>query len=177
MQTGLDFCRAILIYSQIPAPLSVLEGLFKNINGIYSHYQIINENQQPIERDPDVELMKLYKEKMEQMKEQGISINTAQIKKALLKVLRQHSDVQTDGETTSSVGSDNAPSEDNLKPEEIAEVVPIEDAAELAKAIKRAKNSEKSDIPKGPVSTSPLKKRSTTIGPNGKQTKGQLNLL
>ena len=32
---------------------------------------------QPIERDPDIELMKLYKEKMEQMKEQGIAINTA----------------------------------------------------------------------------------------------------
>ena len=38
MQTGLDFCRAILIYANIPAPASVLEGLFKNINGIYSHY-------------------------------------------------------------------------------------------------------------------------------------------
>ena len=32
---------------------------------------------QPIERDPDVELMKLYKDKMEQMKESGIAINTA----------------------------------------------------------------------------------------------------
>ena len=32
---------------------------------------------QPIERDPDIELMKLYKEKMEQMKEQGVAINTA----------------------------------------------------------------------------------------------------
>ena len=48
------------------------------------------------------------------MKENKVPINTMQIKKALLKVLRQHSDVQTDGETTSSVGSDNAPSEDNL---------------------------------------------------------------
>ena len=62
-----------------------------------------------------------------------MSINTAQIKKALLKVLRSHSDVQTDGESTSSAGSDNAPSEDNLKPEEIAEVVPIEEVSELNK--------------------------------------------
>ena len=116
--------------------MSVLEGLFKNINGIYNHYQIINDQMQPIERDPDIELMKLYKEKMEQMKEQGIAINTAQIKKALLKVLRQHSDVQTDGESTSSAGSDNAPSEDNLKPEEIAEVVPIMEDPEVAKYLK-----------------------------------------
>ena len=126
---------------------------------------------QPIERDPDIELMKLYKEKMEQMKEQGIAINTAQIKKALLKVLRQHSDVQTDGESTSSAGSDNAPSEDNLKPEEIAEVVPIMEDPEVAKAVKKNKANDKADIPKGPTSSSPLKKRSTTIGP-GQKGKG-----
>jgi len=72
--------------------------------------------------------------------------------------------VQTDGETTSSVGSDNAPSEDNLKPEEIAEVVPIMEDPEVAKAAKK-KTGEKSDMNKGPVTTSPLKKRSTTIGP------------
>ena len=105
------------------------------------------------------------------MLEQGVSINTAQIKKALLKVLRQHSDVQTDGETTSSAGSDNAPSEDNLKPEEIAEIVPIMEDPEVAKAVKKAKLAEKAEIPKGPVTVSPLKKRSTTIGP-GQKGKG-----
>lgn len=72
--------------------------------------------------------------------------------------------MQTDGETTSSVGSDNAPSEDNLKPEEIAEVVPIMEDPEVAKAAKK-KAGEKSDKDKGPVNTSPMKKRSTTIGP------------
>ena len=112
---------------------------------------------------------------MEQMKEAGVAINTAQIKKALLKVLRQHSDVQTDGETTSSAGSDNAPSEDNLKPEEIAEVVPIMEDPEVAKAVKK-KAGEKADIPKGPASNSPLKKRSTTIGP-GQKKQGPINLL
>lgn len=76
--------------------------------------------------------------------------------------------MQTDGETTSSVGSDNAPSEDNLKPEEIAEVVPIMEEAEIAKGNKKKKNDDKCDLPKGQVSVSPLKKRSTTIGP-GKQ--------
>ena len=48
------------------------------------------------------------------MEQQGIAVSTQGIKKALLKVLRQHSDVVSDGETTSSAGSDNAPSEDNL---------------------------------------------------------------
>lgn len=83
-------------------------------------------------------------------------------------MLRQHSDVQTDGESTSSAGSDNAPSEDNLKPEEIAEVVPIMEDPEVAKAVKKKNVNDKADIPKGPVSSSPLKKRSTTIGPGGK---------
>jgi len=32
---------------------------------------------EPIQRDPDVELMKLYKDKMEQMRESGVAINTA----------------------------------------------------------------------------------------------------
>jgi len=166
MQAGVDFCRTILIYSALTVPANVLDGLFRNINGIYGHYQMINEKMQPIERDPDVELMKLYKEKMEEMKTAGVAINTAQIKKALLKVLRQHSDVQTDGESTSSAGSDNAPSEDNLKPEEIAEIVPIMEDPEVAKVFKKKKPEEKSDIPKGAVTTSPLKKRSTTTGPN-----------
>ena len=38
MQTGVDFCRSILVYSALTVPNSVLDGLFKNINGIYGHY-------------------------------------------------------------------------------------------------------------------------------------------
>lgn len=72
------------------------------------------------------------------------------------------------------MGSDNAPSEDNLKPEEIAEVVPIMEDPEVAKAHKKHK-ADKSDIPKGPVSASPLKKRATTIGPAGQKGKGAGN--
>ena len=109
------------------------------------------------------------------MKEKGIQINTAQIKKALLKVLRQHSDVQTDGESTSDAGSDNAPSEDNLNPDEIAEVIPIMEDPNLAKQVKR-QQTIKADIPKAPPTTSPLKKRSTTIGPNQEQKK-KINLI
>ena len=83
-------------------------------------------------------------------------------------MLRQHSDVVTDGETTSSVGSDNAPSEDNLQPEEIAEIIPIEADPNLAKKVKVPK--DKGELGKDgqpPKIPSPLKKRSTTIGPNG----------
>ena len=43
MQTGIDFCRALLVYGQIPSPASILDGLLKNINGIYSHYKLIND--------------------------------------------------------------------------------------------------------------------------------------
>lgn len=47
-------------------------------------------NEGAVERDPDVDLMRLYKEKIDSLTTQGIPINTLQIKKALLKVLRQH---------------------------------------------------------------------------------------
>ena len=60
-------------------------------------------------------------------------------------MLRQHSDVVTDGETTSSAGSDNAPSEDNLQPEEIAEIVPIMEDPNLAKKAKVPKDGVKVD--------------------------------
>lgn len=49
---------------------------------------------------------------------------------------------------------------------------------EVAKVTKKKKNEDKPDIPKGAgVTVSPLKKRSTTIGPNGGKQKGQINLL
>ena len=38
MQTGVDFCRSILIYAALQVPMPVLESLFRNINGIYGHY-------------------------------------------------------------------------------------------------------------------------------------------
>ena len=53
-----------------------------------------------------------------------------------------------------------------MKPEEIAEIVPIMEDPEVAKVMKKKKLEEKPDMPKGVVTTSPLKKRSTTTGPN-----------
>jgi len=38
---------------------------------------------------------------------------------------------------------------------------------DLARAIRKKNKEEKAEIPKGSVSVSPLKKRSTTIGPAG----------
>ena len=42
-QTGIDFCRSLLIYGGIPAPTSIVEGFFRNINGIYQHSKVIND--------------------------------------------------------------------------------------------------------------------------------------
>lgn len=81
--------------------------------------------------------MKIYKEKMDNLKEKHNFVNTKQIRKALIYALRQHADVMTDGESTSSAGSDNAPSEDNMEPEEIAEVIPIMEDPNLAIELKK----------------------------------------
>ena len=80
--------------------------------------------------------MKLYDEKLKGYKEEGVQINTKQIMKALRKVLRQHADVFSDADANSSAGSDKAPSEDNLDPEEIAAVIPIEEDPDLMKRAK-----------------------------------------
>jgi len=128
-QTGIDFCRALLIYQAVPSPPSILENLLSSISQIYEHYQSVAY---PQALDPDKEHMKLYKEKMDLFVEKHNFVNTKQIRKSLIYVLRQHSDVVTDGESTSSAGSDNAPSEDNMEPEEIAEVIPIMEDPNLA---------------------------------------------
>jgi hypothetical protein len=55
-------------------------------------------------------------------------------------VLRQHSDVMSDGgeSTASSGGSEKMPSDDNLEVEEIAEVIPVEDDPVLQKKLQQA---------------------------------------
>lgn len=79
--------------------------------------------------------MKYYEEKLKSYRENGVQINTRHIMKAIRKVLRQHADVLSDGDGNSSAGSDKAPSEDNLDPEEIAAVIPIEEDPELMKKV------------------------------------------
>ncbi len=55
-------------------------------------------------------------------------------------MLRLTQDLILDGDTTSSAGSEQAPSEDNLEPEEIDAVVPIgEDDTLISKNLKKPK--------------------------------------
>lgn len=55
--------------------------------------------------------------------------------KGLRDVLRQHADVLSDGDANSSAGSDKAPSEDNLDPEEMSAVVPVEEDPDFIRKI------------------------------------------
>lgn len=79
--------------------------------------------------------MKYYEEKLKSYKEEGIQINTKQIMKALREVLRQHADILSEGTCNSSGGSEKAPSDDNLDPDEIAAVIPIEEDPELLRKV------------------------------------------
>ena len=55
-------------------------------------------------------------------------------------MLRQTADIFTDGNSSSSAGSDKAPSEDNLDPEEIEKVLPVQEDPDLASKVKKAKS-------------------------------------
>lgn len=79
-----------------------------------------------------------YHEKLKSFNDEGVQVNSREIRKALRKVLRQTAEVFSDNETASSQGSEKAPSEDNLDPEEIAAVIPVEEDPDLAKKIKNA---------------------------------------
>ena len=69
--------------------------------------------------------MKLYFEKIDKVKKDGKELQTKHLRKALLLVLRQTADIFSDKNTSSSAGSDRAPSEDNLDIEEIQKVLPV----------------------------------------------------
>lgn len=91
--------------------------------------------------------MKLYEEKLRLFKQDGVAINTTHIRKALRKVLRQTAEVFSENETQTSQGSDKAPSEDNLDPEEIANVIPIEEEPGLLKKNAQFINTKLKEIP------------------------------
>ena len=79
-------------------------------------------------KDPEVEAMAQFTDKIKSLQLGQRDITTKRIRKALLQVLRTAHDV----DVSSSAGSDKAPSEDNLEPEEMQMVVPIiEDEAIL----------------------------------------------
>lgn len=91
MQTGADLCRSILVHHTIVCPNEVVDSLMLSIHEIYMFNKAASEEQNT--PDKEVELMGSYKEKINELQEAGVPINTLQIKKALLKVLRQHKDV------------------------------------------------------------------------------------
>jgi hypothetical protein len=79
-----------------------------------------------------------------------------------LQVLRTAHDIGKDGETSSSAGSDKAPSEDNLEPEEIQMVVPAATEDENGKGKKKKKEQQQQAQPQVAM---PPQDTSTSISP------------
>lgn len=145
IQTGVDFCRTLLISQAITCPQKNAAFFLNNVQKIYTHYKTHNNDMGSYEI---VKNFQIYHEKLKEFTDQNVQVNTREIRKALRKVLRQTAEVFSDNETASSLGSDKAPSEDNLDPEEIAAVIPIDEDPDLAKRIKNAPPKEKSDAKK-----------------------------
>jgi hypothetical protein len=97
------------------------------------------EKENPHFKDAEIESMGQFFDKMRQAQADKKEITTKRMRKGLLQVLRTAYDVGKENETSSSAGSDKAPSEDNLEPEEIQMVVPaaIEDETLKGKKGKR----------------------------------------
>ena len=126
---------------------------------LYEHYRIENESKDLFSKDKETEIMKNFSDKIIELKSDKVEINSKHIKKALLQVLRYTQDLILDGETTSSAGSEQAPSEDNLEPEEIDAMVPIgEDDAFIGKNLKKPKREATQETA---TSISPLRRKQT----------------
>ena len=76
--------------------------------------------------------MKLYFERLENVKANNKQIQNKHIKKGLAAVLRCTADIFTEGLSSGSAGSDKAPSEDNLDLEDIEKVLPVQEDPDLA---------------------------------------------
>ena len=84
--------------------------------------------------------MNQFFERIEKLKKENKEINTKHVKKALAVVLRQSADIFSDANSSSSCGSDKAPSEDNLDLDEIQKVLPVQEDPELVKKLKKKKD-------------------------------------
>ena len=112
----------------------------KNIQDQYNHYKMLLDT--GYNRDAEeTRAMALYFERLDKVRQQGKEIQSKHIKKGLLAVLRQTADIFSDGNTTSSVGSEPVPSEDNLDIEQAQEVLPVQEDPELV--IKLKQNEER----------------------------------
>jgi hypothetical protein len=89
--------------------------------------------------------MKLFFERIQSYRDKGKSINCREIKKALLYVLRHNQDLIEYGKDNSSSGSEDAPSDDNLAPEDMEKVVPIEDPKVLSVLNKKKKELQQQE--------------------------------
>ena len=84
-------------------------------------------------QDEEIELMKYYFDKLNKVKSHNKETQTKHLRKGLACVLRQTNDIFPERNSSgSSMGSDNAPSEDNLDIEEIEKVLPVNEDPELA---------------------------------------------
>lgn len=99
MQTGLDFCRALLIHEAVSCPQPLLDAFLDNMKTIYNHYKNQEEANKYTEKNQDVVIMKIYEQKLAELMQTGQTVNTLQIRKALLKALRQTEEVFSDNET------------------------------------------------------------------------------
>ncbi len=108
-----------------------------------------------------------FMDKMKQLQLDKKEVTTRRIRKGLLQVLRTCHDVG-EGSTSSSAGSDKAPSEDNLEPEEIQMVVPTAEEDPNAppkkkKGKKDGANAQGSVVQDTATSISPVRKKENQL--------------
>ena len=131
MQTGKDFCRALMIQLPIMVPKNITMSFMKNIQMQYEHFKILAESGYRDYED-ETDMMKYYFDKLERVKNNGKEIQTKHLKKGLAAVLLNMGDIFSDGSSDSSLGSDGGvASEDNLDIEEIEKVLPVNEDADM----------------------------------------------
>lgn len=87
------------------------------------HYKVISDSNGG--NNVDVENMEIYFERIKKVQANQKEIQSKHIRKGILAVLRQTAEIFTDGNQSSTDGSCQAPSDDNLDVEEIEKVLPI----------------------------------------------------
>lgn len=175
MQTGRDFCRTLIMYLPIQVPKEITQSYMRNIQELYNHYKLMKETGYD-EEAQHIEGMSQYYERLEKLKNNNKEVQTKHLKKALTAVLRQTADIFSDGNSSSSAGSDRAPSEDNLDIEDISKVLPVLEDPELAMKYKKQvalKKEQDLVIQKQEFNLIQTKTK-TTDAPTKKKPKGNL---
>jgi len=117
---GRDLCRTVLVYTDLHIPEELQEAMGQPSSP--SH----------------LEKVKQFKEDEEK---QGAGNHI--LKGLLMDELRENRDLMKKGDGDSSSGSDDAPSEDNMKPDEIIKVLPVVDKKTKTDQAKQKKSKEK----------------------------------